>query len=283
MNKAEVLIVGINSFLGIAIYELVKEQYLITGVYNFKKENIPSDIEVVQVDAIRELKGRSFQHIYLISSYVPDGMEDDQKLLVANVLLPETISTLFPESRIIFCSSVSVYENIAPSTIISTYNLPSPKSKYALSKLWGERTIENHASFGIIRISSMYGVGMKTTTFVPKIIESVILTRQINLLGDGQRMQNYIHVGDVAKIAVGLTQTSQNITLLAVGDQSYSNQYIAEKILEIIPGQLSFSGRDNSRSYIYDNTDTHKILKGIKFKDIVEGLEELVAWIKKKY
>ncbi|WPU95787.1 NAD(P)-dependent oxidoreductase [Mucilaginibacter sabulilitoris] len=282
MIEKEALIVGINSFLGRAIYELIKEQYSITGVYHSNTENIPADIEIIQVDDIKKLKNRSFKHIYLISSSVPDGVEDDQKLFLANIILPHTISTLFPESRILFCSSVSVYENLAANTIISNADMPSPRSKYALSKLWGERTIENHASFAIIRISSMYGVGMKTTTFVPKIIENVIETKKINLLGEGRRMQNYIHVEDVARIAVGLAQTSENIMLLAVANQSYSNKEIAEMILNITPGQLSFAGKDDSKSHIYDNTDTHTILKDINFKDIKAGLEELVAWIKKK-
>lgn len=284
MIRPEILIVGINSFLGKAIYELTKANYVICGVYNNNKENIPGDIETLQVDSINTLQGRNFTHIYLISSYVPGAGEkfNDQKLTNANVLLPRSISELFPSSRIVFCSSVSVYENITQEVISITSN-PVPQSKYALSKLWGERIIEDHPSYAIIRISSMYGVGMKNVTFIPRIIEDASLKGEIILQGDGSRMQNYIHVNDVAGIAVKAADFSKNITLLAVDDNSYSNKNIAEMVLEIIPGVLGFSGYDYSKSSCYDNTNTHTTLGQIEFKNIRKGLRELAEWRRKKF
>ena len=285
MARSEILIVGINSFLGKAIYELTKTKHAIVGIYNNNKENIPAGIETLHIDAINTLKGRDFSQIYLISSYVPGAGEkgDDQKLTEVNVLLPRAISELFPGSRIVFCSSVSVYENVSGGEKISRINNPMPQSKYALSKLWGERIIENHPSFAIIRISSMYGVGMKAITFIPRIIGNAILKGEIILQGLGNRMQNYIHVGDVADIAVRAAGLSENITLLAVNDSSYSNKNIAEMILEIIPGKLSFSGEDYSKSSLYDNAATHAAVGRIEFKDIKRGLRELVEWSTKKF
>lgn len=273
MSKPEILIVGINNFLGKAIYRLTQNQYSITGVYNTNKENIPANVELIHVDLITELKDRDFKQIYLISSYVPkDNLSaDDQKLVETNIVLPKIISSLFPDSRIIFCSSVSVLES------------PDQISKYALSKLWGERLIETHASYGIIRISSMYGVGMKRVTFIPKIIENAIANRNITLLGDGQRMQNYINVDDVANIAVKLANRSENITLLAASDRSYTNKEIAQMILEIIPGQLKFTGTDNSTSKLYNIDEVYEKLGEIAFKPIKDGLRELIEWIKKQF
>lgn len=285
MIRPEILIVGINSFLGKAIYELTKANYVICGVYNNNKEYIPDNIETLQVDSISTLQGRNFTHIYLVSSYVPGAGEkfSDQKLTNANVLLPRSISELFPSSRIVFCSSVSVYENVTNKEAISIASIPMPQSKYALSKLWGERIIEDHPSYAIIRISSMYGVGMKNVTFIPRIIEDASLRGEIVLQGDGSRMQNYIHVNDVAGIAVKAANFSKNITLLAVDDNSYSNKNIAEIVLEIIPGVLSFSGYDYSKSSCYDNTNTHTTLGQIEFKNIRKGLRELAEWRRKKF
>jgi len=192
MDKPEILIVGINSFLGNAIYELTRDQYSITGVYNINKEKIPGDIDVIAVNFIPDLKGRAFKHIYLISAFIPttnDTPTDDEMLTEVNILLPKTLSTLFPASRIIFCSSVAVYENLTNTNNISISNKPAPKSKYALSKLWGESIIEAHASYAIMRISSMYGIGMKRSTFIPRIIEDAIVKGEITLSGDGKRIQ----------------------------------------------------------------------------------------------
>jgi nucleoside-diphosphate-sugar epimerase len=285
MRKPEALIIGINNFLGRAIFELIKEDSVVTGVYNQNSKNIPDGIDVIQVDEIDNLNERSFKYVYLISSYVPRDnlVSHEDRLIDVNIFLPLKVCKLFPKARILFCSSVSIYENRYGDTAINIDERPSPLSKYALSKLWGERIIEGHHSYAIIRISSMYGIGMNTNTFLPRVINSVLTKRKINLLGDGGRMQNYIHVEDVAKIAVGAALHQDNLTLLAVHDKSYSNRDIAEKILELVPGTISFSDFDVSVSSVYNNDFTHSKIGSINFKNIKEGLKEVLEWIKKMY
>jgi len=284
MNKSEILIVGINSFLGKAIYELTKADYKVTGIYHQHKENIPKELACDNVESISNLKGKPFKHVYLVSSYVPElGMpEDDQKLVKANLYLPKLIAALFPLSRIIFCSSVSVYQNYITDKILSIHDAPSPKSKYALSKLWGEQTIANHQSYAILRISSMYGIGMKTDTFLPKIIQDALSKGEIVLNGEGDRLQNYIHVDDVAKIAIKAAAYPDNMNVLAVADRSYRNREIAEMIFEHIPGHIQFIGSDDADSYVYDNAYTQALLGQVEGKSIKEGLKELIEWTIKK-
>jgi len=284
MNQPEILIVGINSFLGKAIYELTKLRYTVTGIYNQHKENIPKGIASHQVETISDLKGKLFKHIYLVSSYVPTpGMpEEDEKLVKVNLLLPKLITELFPSSRIVFCSSVSVYQHGINNKLLTIHDAPSPKSKYALSKLWGESTIASHDSYAILRISSMYGVGMKTETFMPRIILHALSEGEIVLNGEGDRLQNYIHVNDVAKIAVEAAKHADNMTVLAVSDRSYGNREIAELILELIPGRIQYFGSDDSDSCVYDNAYTQELLGEINYKSIKEGLKELIEWTTKK-
>ncbi|WP_214228884.1 NAD(P)-dependent oxidoreductase [Pedobacter sp. B4-66] len=286
MNRPEILIVGINNFLGIAIFNLLKDTFNIIGVYNHNTDKAPQCIELVQVEKLSTLKGREFSHIYLISSYVPglNKPNDDQKLIDANILLPRTIIDLFPESRIIFCSSVSIYENRTKEGVILKSEPPSPKSKYAISKLWGEEIVKESKSYAIIRISSMFGAGMNKDTFLPKVMEKALLFGEIILLGEGERMQNYIHVVDVANIAVKAALHPINTELMAVSNSSYSNKEIAQMIIELIPEtSLNFSGSDSSKSFVYDNSFTFQELGQMEFKNIKEGLKELKEWIKKEY
>ena len=284
MKPPEILIVGVNSFLGKAIYDLTKLHYTVTGIYHAHQENIPKDIASHQVESISNLKGKLFKHIYLVSSYVPTpGLpEDDEKLVKANLSLPKLVTELFPSSRIVFCSSVSVYQNGITNKILSIHDAPSPKSKYALSKLWGEYTIANHHSYAILRISSMYGVGMKKETFMPRIIQDALTDGEIVLNGDGERLQNYIHVNDVARIAVKAAEQADNMTLLAVSDRSYKNREIAELILELLPGRIQFIGTDDTESCVYDNAHTQALLGQVNYKSIKEGLKELIEWTTKK-
>jgi nucleoside-diphosphate-sugar epimerase len=285
LKQQDVLIVGINNFLGRAIFELVKADFKVTGIFNLNIESIPDDIEVIQAQEISKLKDRDFKYIYLVSAHVPKSNMpiDDEKLISSNLLLPRNIVNMFPGGRIIYCSTVAVYEDIDAGKAISIDEHPSPTSKYALSKLWAEKIIKDHSSYAILRISSMYGIGMSTDTFLPKVIENALLRKEITLLGAGERSQNYIHVDDVASIAVKLANTLENVTLLAVDDQSYTNKQIADTILELVPGTLFFAGRDESPSRIYNNELTHNIVRGLKFKNIKEGLNEIIEWTKKKF
>jgi nucleoside-diphosphate-sugar epimerase len=284
MKKPEVLIVGINNVLGRAIFERVKDQYSVTGIFHNNTAHLPAGVDTVQVNDIATLKQRRFKHIYLVSSYVPrgDAQQHDKNLTEANILLPQTISDLFPQARIIFCSSVSVYENTI-GKVISVDEKPAPVSKYAISKLWGEQIIKEHASYAIMRISSMYGPGMNTSTFIPKIIEKALLNAEITLLGTGERLQNYIHINDVADIAVKAANHQDNLTLLAVSDKSYTNKEIAAKVLQLVPGALTFSGIDHSASYVYNNSFTHDALGNITFRNINYDLKELIEWIKRQF
>lgn len=286
MQKEKVLIIGINSFLGKAIFNYIRDEFEVSAVYHKNQENIPQGIELVQANDIGQLKGRLFSHIYLVSSYVPANNKDvdDQQLIEANIQLPKTICNLFPSARVLFCSSVSVYERSIWDKIISvSETIPAPQSRYAISKLWGEQIIANHSSYAIIRISSMYGVGMKPTTFIPRIIDSAFSTGEINLLGDGKRLQNYVHVNDVAKIAVSAVKFNENLVIHAVGDQSYSNKQIAEKISTIIPSRVTYNGMDNTPSYKYDNSQTTAKLGSLNYTTIDEGLNELIEWNKRKF
>ncbi|MBG6236605.1 nucleoside-diphosphate-sugar epimerase [Pedobacter sp. CAN_A7] len=284
MSKNEILIVGINSFLGKAVYDHVKADGVIIGVYHVNKDNIPEGIASVKVDKISNLKGKAFGVIYLVSAYIPNSIEeDDEKLIAANILLPKKLSEFFPASRIVFCSSVSVYQNYSSKDVLSMDDVPKPNTKYALSKLWAEQIISRHKSYAILRISSMYGVGMKTNTFLPRIIKDLILNQRILLYGNGLRFQNYIHVNDVAKIMIKAGQLQKNVSMLAVDDYSYTNKDIAQMMLKYLPGTVEYTGEDHSTSYKYNNKLTHDTLGGIELTNIKYGIIKLIEWIRKEY
>lgn len=281
-KRPAVLIVGINSFLGGAICQLLQKDFEVTGVYHRNKKNIPKGVELVQYEELSNIQNKVFAQVFIVAAYIPSNKENvDEKLIEANLMLPLRICQIFSEARIIFCSSVSVYENLSTTNKIEADSIPMPNSKYALSKLWGEKIIEQQKSNAILRISSMYGSGMNFNSFVPKIIKGAIQNGKITLWGQGQRMQNYIHVNDVAKMAVKAAMVSENLKLLAVNPNSYSNKEIAEIVTKNIPSEIEFQGEDLSPSFLYDNSKTIKKLGEINCTNIETGIKELIKWMKK--
>lgn len=284
-RKNEVLVVGINSFLGNAISTALNKGYVVTGIYHRSTNNLPSDIPTLAIDKLETLRDAKFKHIYLVGAYVPQPGDNQQmeKLYRANIELPQILSELFPQARVILCSSVSVYEGVFGTQIINEHTGVLPESAYAISKLWSEQIIRNHASFGILRISSLYGLGMKQTTFIPKIIENALVHKHITLLGKGERLQNYIHVLDVARLAIRLADSQSNGIYLAVADRSYANLEIAEIIQRYTGCTLSFTGKDTSKSSVYDNKYTLEAVGGMVFEDIETRLKEFIEWKRKQY
>ncbi len=284
MPQSSILIVGINSFLAQALLEYIPEHYTVTGIYHRHKHRLSKPVELIQVDELELLKNRSFETVFLISSFIPPKSEplDDQRLIGVNLLLPKRICQLFPHSRLIFCSSVSVYENSTFTKAIDKHCLPAPQSRYALSKLWGEQIIATHNSFGIIRFSSLYGPGMNLSTFMPYSVLSALQNKGITLFGQGTRSQNYLYVADAAQLLWELAQVPENHILLGVNPNNYTNTEIAEAILNVTPGKIMYIGADNSKSFRYSAKSTQEILPKVVYTPLSDGLKSLVTWIKKQ-
>lgn len=283
-NREKVLIIGINSFLGRAIYFKLVDRYSVTAVFNKNIELIPEGASLCHISELESIAFEpTYKYVFLVSSYIPETnhIDIEEKLFETNIKLPLLITKLFPNSKIVFCSSVSIYENVVDRLNINEDTPPSPKTPYGISKLWGEQIISLHKSYGILRISSMYGVGMKRNTFLPRIIDDALRCGEIKLSGDGSRLQNYVHVDDVAEYAMGAAKNDTNGIWLAVNNKGYSNYDIANVVSSITGCKILYQGTDNSWSFRYNAQNTLNRIVSEKSKDIQKGIEELIEWIAK--
>ena len=126
----------------------------------------------------------------------------------------------------------------------------------------------------------MYGIGIKQSTFLPKIIEDALVSKKIKLLGHGQRIQNYIHTRDVATLAKTAALSKQNGILLAISKENYTNKQIAEIIQAITGCSIEYSGDDNTRSVSY----IQEIIPYNEYNNtsIENGIKEVIEWIEKQ-
>lgn len=202
-----------------------------------------------------------------------------QRLFAVNVSLPEQLCELFSRAKIVYASSVSIYGST--SGVITEESASQEPQSYGLSKLWGEAIIRAHARCAVVRISSMYGVGMHSSTFLPLVIENALNQNQITLLGSGTRQQNYIHVADVAQVFVKAADSSINGVFLAADYRSYSNQEVAKQVTLCLPGVVvNHMGIDNSPSFNYDSSHTYATLELPPPRFLSIGINELIVWKK---
>ncbi len=273
MSK-QILIVGVNSFLSNAIHQLHLNDE-VDGVY-YTKAN-PSFRMNYLIDSLDEIQ-TVYDVVYIVSALISNDLERLDNLLQLNVKDINRIKDKFSSSRIIFCSSVSVFDAIKEGNI-NDDTIPATETIYGLSKLMGEQIIRQHKNYGIIRISSMYGLGMKSSTFLPKIVQHAVDTNKITLLGTGSRLQNYIHVQDVAMLAKKLGEISINETIFAIHPKNYSNTDVATMVQQYIGCKIEYKDVDHTRSITY--TTEKELVKQHQFVDFKQGIKEIIKWNKK--
>lgn len=273
------VVIGANSFLG---QEIISKELLLNhqvfGVYHKNKDKLLQKVAYYFLDQFL-LLNKAVDVIYLVSAYVPDGNIDEENLFKVNVKLVKDLSDLFPKSRIVLASSVSVYEQ--SKNVITEKSSTSPSNTYGISKLWAEHILRGHNNYSIVRISSMYGLGMKRNTFIPRIILSAINNCKIVLYGDGSRLQNYVHVSHVAEVMVKSAYITSNQTFLAIGSKSISNKDLADCVKRVSNHiNVEYKGEDYSPSFVYNDDMTREVLSVSDNVSLEDEIKNLWNWLK---
>ncbi|WP_300691385.1 NAD(P)-dependent oxidoreductase [Chryseobacterium sp.] len=272
----KILIIGANSILS---KQLILQHTNDEVNIVYKTRPSYDSIKSFPISKINQIPP-DYDIVYIVSAVITNDITKTDDIYDINIKLIQSICNKFLHSKIIFFSSVAVYDAIQAG-IIDEETLPSPQSVYGISKLWGEKIIEQHPKYGIIRISSMYGNEMKESTFLPKIIKSAIQENNIKLLGGGTRIQNYINVKDVALLANKLALYNENINILGISPSNQSNKEVARIIKKITNCTISFKGHDTSRSVEYKQSN--HLLYQQNFTTLEQGIKELIQWKIKQY
>jgi nucleoside-diphosphate-sugar epimerase len=165
---------------------------------------------------------------------------------VASATLATSLSKAKSLKRIIHISSVAVYERPAIGRWVigedaKTVNGDGRQGCYAASKRAAERSLDavGHDNPGVeithLRASSIYGPGMVRTTLLPVLVARALQHEPIHLQGPRPYFQNFIHVGDVAELAVALLQQDRVPTVVnAFSDCTYEIAPLAQTIRAVL-------------------------------------------------
>ena len=276
-----ILITGINGFLGKSILHFLNDIYTIKGIG--RKSQSLGEIEVF---SSKDLDQISFKPDYIIMCHaaISSGVEKAsvEDLFEVNVNLTKQILEKFENSKIIYVSTVSIYQE--NKKVILENSEINPKTNYAISKFWGEQIVNNHKNSIILRVSSMYGERMKANTIIPNYVKQALHNNEIQVWGDGSRTQNYIHVNDVVKyiheIVKNFNQFNKSV-FLGVSENEYSNLDLATIISDILNANILFVKEDQSLSFKYNNIYTRTSLKIRAEVPFKEGVEKYITWRKK--
>lgn len=276
-----VFITGCNGFLGRTLLQSLRDKYNLTGIEIGQHKNI-DNIQIFTPEEILQTKIQP-DVIVMCHAAVSSGTYQvpTDKLFLANVDFTDKLAKRFPESYLLYISSVSVYGD--KEGVYDEKSLPSPVTEYAISKLWGEKIVSSFKNYGILRLTSLYGIGMKENTIIPNYINQALSHQEIQVWGKGERRQNYVFVEEVADyIDKMIAQKSPGIHISA-SSYEINNAYLAKIISEETGAKINFVKEDNSPSITIDNSLTRKKLNKADNTDLSENLKKYIHWKQKQY
>lgn len=275
----KILITGSKGFLGSALWDFLSDKHKLTGLVRQKENSDKNVYEISQLSSIDEHP----DVVIMCHAAVASGNDtkDMNHLIESNVLTTQQMVQHFSNSFLIYISSISVYGN--NQNILTEQTSPTPETEYAISKLWGEKCVSQAKNYAIVRLTSLYGKGMKENTIIPNYINQALLTGEIEVWGQGERRQNYIHVEDLVRYIENLISTQEKGIFVASNETEVSNIELAKLVAEETGAMINFKETDNSISIQVDNKMTRNTLSIKNTKDFREGIKEYIQWKKKQF
>lgn len=276
----KIVITGIYGFLGSHLANHLAKSHSVCGIYNSNKNaNLNTTIPVFT--SANQLPFSPDVIVMCHAAVVSGTVQlDNSVLFQSNVAITEALMKQFPNARIVYVSSVSVF---GTQNAKSSEKTPEhPETEYAISKYWGEQIVLKNKMNAVVRFSSLYGEGMKENTLLPNYCNQSIQKNRIKVWGSGSRLQNYIHISDAVTLIEKIIQSEiiQN-PVLGVSHKEYSNLEVAQIISKITDSEIEFVGEDASKSFTYDNTATQSQLNWKSQMSLEEGLKKYLEWKKK--
>ena len=277
----KILITGIAGFLGKNLIKTLNQHQL----YGLDiQEGIIDGVPVFSANDLEKIDEK-IDVLIICHAAVASGTTilSNDILFDVNISLTEKIVVKFKDAFVIYISTASIYD--ANLALIQENSVINPQSNYAISKLWSERIVLANAKSTIIRLSSLFGNGMKENTIIPNYVNQALSKGKIEVWGKGERLQNYIHVNEACayvKLAIDSFQKVQRKVLLAVSKKEYSNAALAQIIAKETNAKIVFYNNDNSKSLCYNNDFTTDLL-GFKSQFSFEGqIQDYIKWKKEQ-
>jgi UDP-glucose 4-epimerase len=281
--KKSILITGINGFLGGHLLTTLKKHFNIFGIA--KKEEIKDGLCIFSSDEIEKIDINP-DYIIICHAIISSGQlqSDLDSLYHVNIKITNRIIEKFTKSSIIYISSVSIYDE--ENLVIEEESYCNPITNYAISKYWGEKVVLQNPNSVIIRVSSIFGIGMKEHTIIPLYINQAISHNEIYVWGNGERMQNYIPVEEVVEIIQSILTnftSLQGKLLLATHSKEYSNAKIANIIAQVTNAKVIYLGEDKAKSRHFNNSFTRNKLNLNSTMTLDNAINNYIKWKKRQF
>jgi len=236
MSRPSALVTGGAGFIGSHVserfasldYDVRVLDDLSSGVRsNLDPEWLLLEADVRDPDAVREAVAGVDVVLHLAAfTSVPESFERRADCHTTNVIGTRNVLDACAQHgvrKLVFASTSAIYGEL-PDAPRSETECPAPGSPYAVSKLEGERLLEEYARRGVastaLRFFNVYGPRQPANSAyaaaVPIFMEFGLRGEPLTIYGDGHQTRDFVYVSDVAE-AVALAATSERTGVYNVG------------------------------------------------------------------
>ena len=240
--------------------------------------------ELFTKDLIRKVKNVD---VVIHLAATKDGSEHS-KIFETNVYGTDLILRTAIElgsKQFIMISGVSVCNNGGPE-VLTEESLPCPKGAYLLSKYLSEQALIHNGKFlgqkKIVRIPSPVSPRLSREKIFKKFVESALLNLDLEVWGNGQRLQNYLDLRDFNDAVELLIQhTGEGIWNIA-GPEEISDEKLANRIIKVTnsSSKIKILNKIGELETSMSKISTLKVQKdtGMKFE---RSIEDTIFWVSK--
>ncbi len=293
MTMKTAAVLGASGFLGRSLCEELRTRKV--RLFLSSKHGGRVDGQAVdKVDLTRRnalggwLAGKKIDALFYLSSVMPQEFTDNQfGALAENMAIHENVSRAWCESRchLIYASSGAVYGS-APAPWRESGRV-APDSFYGLSKLLGEQVFtlaarEHGLPLTALRIKAPYGFKLQNKTVVNIFIERALANTDLELLGRGQRKQDFIYTKDVAlAFWQAFSKKKAGIYNISSGTVTTMKQ-LAQAAVRVTGSRskIIFNGKTDPQEKLKVKMDIAKAKRELGFRPrytLERGLREMAA------
>lgn len=291
----KILVVGANGLIGRLLVESMSKKNLVFALINIEttpRFKVNENIKVIYHNLVNldtyELPIDIDSVIYLAQSkkfrVFPEGCLD---VLMVNTLSAVKLAKWASENRVkkfIYASTGGVYSNIklqgVPIKEDAVINSNEKITFYACSKISAEMLLRSFSNcfetFAIIRPFFVYGPGQDRSMLIPRLIENIILGREIILTNEEGIKLNPIYVSDAVEAIISIFNLKGEHTFNIAGDEIVSLKQLCLLIEEATGKNSIFKNvGDFQYDLIGDNTLMRNLLH-IPRVSLNEGIKNIL-------
>lgn len=237
--------------------------------------------------AVDALKNCNSGTSIVLCSAIPRRKEDSGAAMLKNIEMVHNLCAGIPDAGIrsfIFMSSMDVYGGHPGIGVINEQTATKPNGHYGVSKLMSEILLPielpPQTPLSILRLPGVYGPADQGNSIVGLFVEKLLLGEAIEITGDGTAKRDFVHVGDLCQVVENAIEQPFSGVLNVATGVSTSVADIAKKTAKVL-NQTHTAEHLPSRSaeydLVFDNSRLTRLIPGMQFKDLEQGIAEYAA------